>query len=74
MDIKKIFMCVATFTTIAFIAIASYSYGVSGKPVYKRVYTSDHRGIEKAMREANINFSQEQLDKMYECVKLDKGE
>ena len=48
-----------------------YSIGSQKRPVYNRVYTSDHKSIEKALRKAHVNITNEQLERMYRSVKND---
>lgn len=49
-----------------------YSIGSQKRPVYNRVYTSDHKSIEKALRKAHVNITNEQLERMYRSVKDDR--
>lgn len=49
-----------------------YSVGSQKRPVYNRVYTSDHKSIEKALRNAHVDITQEQLESMYRSVKDDR--
>lgn len=49
-----------------------YSVGSQQRPVYNRVYTSDHKSIEKALRNAHVDITQEQLEIMYRSVKDDR--
>lgn len=49
-----------------------YSIGSQKRPVYNRVYTSDHKSIEKALRKAHVNITNEQLESMYRSVKDDR--
>lgn len=48
-----------------------YSIGSQKRPVYNRVYTSDHKSVEKALRKAHVNITNEQLERMYRSVKND---
>ena len=49
-----------------------YSIGSQKRPVYNRVYTSDHKSVEKALRKAHVNITNEQLERMYRSVKNDR--
>lgn len=49
-----------------------YAIGSQKRPVYNRVYTSDHKSIEKALRKAHVNITNEQLERMYRSVKDDR--
>lgn len=49
-----------------------FSIGSQKRPVYNRVYTSDHKSIEKALRKAHVDITQEQLENMYRSVKDDR--
>lgn len=49
-----------------------YSVGSQQRPVYNRVYTSDHKSIEKALRSAGVEITHKQLESMYRSVKDDR--
>lgn len=49
-----------------------YSIGSQNRPVYNRVYTSDHKSIEKALRNAHVDITHEQLESVYRSVKDDR--
>ena len=49
-----------------------FSVGSQKRPVYNRVYTSDHRSIEKALRKAHVKITHEQLESMYRSVKNER--
>lgn len=49
-----------------------FSVGSQKRPVYNRVYTSDHKSIEKALRSAGVDITHEQLESMYRSVKNDR--
>ena len=46
-----------------------YTIGSQKRPVYNRVYTSDHKSIEKALRNAHVEITNEQLEEMYRSIK-----
>ena len=48
-----------------------YSIASHRRPVYNRVYTSDHKSIEKALKKAHVEITHEQLEEMYRSVKDD---
>lgn len=49
-----------------------YSVGSQKRPVYNRVYTSDHKSIEKALKNSHVEITDEQLESMYRSVKNDQ--
>lgn len=49
-----------------------FSVGSQKRPVYNRVYTSDHKSIEKALRKAHVKITHEQLESVYRSVKDDR--
>ena len=62
------------FTLVGYLLLmlmicVGYSVGSQQRPVYNRVYTSDHKSIEKALRDAYVDITQEQLEIMYRSVK-----
>lgn len=46
-----------------------YALGLHQKPVYNRIYTSNHHSIEKAMNKIGIEYTKTQLEKMYKVLK-----
>ena len=67
--------CMFTLVGILLIILTyciGYSIGSQKRPVYNRVYTSDHKSVEKALRKAHVNITNEQLERMYRSVKDDR--
>ena len=46
-----------------------YTIGSQKRPVYNRVYTSDHKSIERALHKAHVDITNEQLEDMYRNLK-----
>ena len=71
MSYKNGLIVVVVFLLLALVYCIGYSVGLHQRPVYNRVYTSDHKSIEKALRGAGVEITNEQLESMYRSVKND---
>ena len=69
MDYKKGLIAIVSALVVLFSFCVGYSIASQQRPVYNRVYTSDHKSIEKALRNAHVDITQEQLESMYRSVK-----
>lgn len=72
MDYKRGMFALVGILIVILTYCVGYSYGIHQKPVYNRVYTSDHKSIEKALKKAHVEITNEQLDEMYRSVKDDR--
>ena len=63
---------VVGFLLLVLVYCIGYSVGSHQRPVYNRVYTSEHKSIEKALRGAGVGITHEQLESMYRSVKNDR--
>jgi hypothetical protein len=68
MNIKNI--GVIALITVSMLLSGSVGYLIAqpNKPLYNRVYTSDHHSYEKAMHKVGIEYTNEQLNAMYELL------
>lgn len=71
MDYKKGLIAIVSVLVVLFSFCVGYSIASHQRPVYKRVYTSDHKSIEKALKKAHVEITHEQLEEMYRSVKDD---
>ena len=72
MNYKKGLIAIVSALVVLFSFCVGYSIASHQRPVYNRVYSSDHKSIEKALKKAHVKITHEQLEEMYRSVKDDR--
>lgn len=71
---KKLIPIITFGLIITLVGVICFNLGDSRRPISKRVYTNDNHSYEKALKMNGVAFSHDQMNKVYDQLKLERIE